>query len=169
MKNKKLLIGLLAVALLAGGGAGCYFLFGSKPAEAAEEVTPPEPAAIVNLDPFITNIADDRRARVQVALAVAPISRAAAVQDDPLLVARMRDKILTMLAARTSKELTSPLGREDFRKKAQFAAQQAANDTAAWQMTPSQPAPRPRQPRQGVIRIEGLDNGPVVVESEPQR
>ena len=124
MKIKKLLIGFLAVALFAGGGAGYYFLFGSTPAEAAHELTPPEPAAIVNLDPFITNIADDRRARVQVALAVAPISRAAAVQDDPLLVARMRDKILTMLAARTSKELTSPLGREDFRKKAQFAAQQ---------------------------------------------
>ena len=124
MKIKKLLIGFLAVALLAGGGAGYYFLFGSTPAESAHELTPPEPAAIVNLDPFITNIADERRARVQVALAVAPISRATEVEADPLLVARVRDKILTMLAARTSKELTSPLGREDFRKKAQFAAQQ---------------------------------------------
>ena len=55
------------------------------------------------------------------------------------------------------------------KRMADKRAQQAANDTAAWQMTPSQPAPRPRQPRQGVIRIEGLDNGPVVVESEPQR
>jgi hypothetical protein len=50
---------------------------------------------------------------------------------------------------------------------AEKRAQQAANDTAAaWQM---QPAPRPRQPRQGIIRIEGLDGGPVVVESEPQQ
>ena len=123
MKNKKLLIGLLAVALLAGGGAGYYFLFGSTPAEAAQESTPPEPAAIVNLDPFVTNVADDRRARVQVALAVAPISRATEVEADPLLVARVRDKILTMLAARTSEELTSPLGKEDFRKEVQLAAQ----------------------------------------------
>jgi flagellar FliL protein len=122
--RKKLLIGILAVVLFTGGGAAYYFLFGPNPAEAAEEEIPPEPAAIVELDPFVTNIADERRARVQVALAVAPISRSAEVQADPLLVARLRDKILTMLAARTYEELTSPLGKEDFRKKVQLAAQQ---------------------------------------------
>ena len=75
MKNKKLLIGILAGVLLAGGGAAYYFLFGPNPAEAAGEAPPREPAAIVELDPSLTNIADERRARVQVALAVAPISR----------------------------------------------------------------------------------------------
>jgi hypothetical protein len=49
-------------------------------------------------------------------------------------------------------------------------AGQATNGTAAaWPVAPSQPAPRPPQPRQGIIRIEGLDNGPRVVESDPQR
>jgi hypothetical protein len=42
--------------------------------------------------------------------------------------------------------------------------QATSNTAAAW---PTQPAPR--QPRQGVIRIEGLDNGPVVVESAPKQ
>jgi hypothetical protein len=56
------------------------------------------------------------------------------------------------------------------KRMAEKRAQRATNDTAAaWPMAPSQPAPRPRQPRQGIIRIEGLDNGPVVVESAPQR
>lgn len=44
--------------------------------------------------------------------------------------------------------------------------QATSGAAAAWQM---QPAPRPLQPRQGVIRIEGLEDGPVVVESEPRR
>ena len=124
MKSKKLLIGLLAVVLLAGSGAAYYFLFGLNPAEAAEEGILPEPAAIVKLDPFVTNIADERRARVEVALAVAPVSRSKQVQADALVVARLRDKILTMLAASSYEELSSPQGKEDFRKNVQIAAQQ---------------------------------------------
>lgn len=124
MKNKKLLIAILAVVLLASGGGAYYFLFAENPAEASAEEAPPEPAAIVELDPFLTNIADGRRARVQVALAVSPISRSAEIQADPLLVARLRDKILTMLAARTYGELGAPDGKEDFRKKVRIAAQQ---------------------------------------------
>jgi len=48
------------------------------------------------------------------------------------------------------------------------ALQVGSGTTAAVQIEQSQPAPRPRQPRRGIIRIEGLDGGPVVVESEPQ-
>jgi hypothetical protein len=56
------------------------------------------------------------------------------------------------------------------KRMAEKRARQVSDGTAAaWQMEPSRPAPRPRQQRQGVIRIEGLDNGPVVVESQPQR
>jgi flagellar FliL protein len=128
MTKKKLLIGILTVVLLGGGAAAYTFLFGPDPAEAAEEGIPPEPAAIVELDPFITNIADERRARVQVALAVAPISRAEEIQADPLLVARLRDRVLTMLAARTYQELSSLSGKEDFRQKVRTAAQQVIAD-----------------------------------------
>jgi flagellar protein FliL len=124
MKSKKLLIGFLAVVLLAGGGAAYYFLFGLNPAEAADEGIQPETASIVKLDPFVTNIADERKARVEVALAVAPVSRSEQVQADALVVARLRDKILTMLAASSYEELSSPQGKEDFRKKVQIAAQQ---------------------------------------------
>ena len=133
--KKKLLMGIVAVVLFAGGGVANHFLLGPNPAEAAKEATPPGKAAIVEMDPLVTNIANDRRARVQVALAVAPIERAKQVQADPLLVARLRDKILTMLTGRAYEELSSPSGKEDFRQK---------------------------------IRIEGLDNGPVVVESAPR-
>ena len=65
---------------------------------------------------------------VQVALAVAPISRAEEVQENLLLVARLRDKVLTMLAERTSEELGSPAGKEDFRKKLRIAAQRVIAD-----------------------------------------
>lgn len=126
--KKKLLIGMLTLALLAGIGAAYYFSFGPNPAEAAEEALPPGPAAIVQLDPFVTNIADERRARVQVALAVAPVSRAGEVQADPLLVARLRDKVLTMLSARTYEELSDPRGKEDFRQNVRTAAQKMIAD-----------------------------------------
>lgn len=125
MKNNKLLIWILTAVLLAGGGAAYYFLVGPDPAEAAVEGIPTDLAAIVNLDPFVTNIADEHRARVQVALAVSPASRSREVQADTLLIARLRDKILTMLAASTYEELSSPQGKEGFRKKIQIAAQQA--------------------------------------------
>jgi flagellar protein FliL len=128
MSKKKLLIGILGVALLVGCGAAAYFLlFTTNPAEAAEEA-PPEPATIVKLDPFLTNIAGERRARVEVALAISPVSRAEEVQADALLVARLRDKILTMLAARTYEELSSSSGKEAFRKNVRSAAQQVIVD-----------------------------------------
>lgn len=126
--KKRLLVGSLAVTLLAGGGAAHYFLFGPKPAEAAGEAHPFEPPAIVQLDPFLTNIAGERRARVQVALAVSPAVRAEEIQADPLLVARLRDKILTMLAATRYEELNSPAGKEAFRNQVRNAAQQVIRD-----------------------------------------
>ncbi len=121
MKNKKLLIGLAAV-LLIGGAAGVYFfLFGSN---AVDEDAPPEPAALVELTPFLTNIADQHKARIEVALAVAPLGLSEVIAADPLLVARLRDKILTTLAARTYEELNSPAGKEGLREKIRAAAQE---------------------------------------------
>jgi flagellar FliL protein len=123
MKNKKLLIGLAAL-LLTGGGAGAYFLlFAPDPAEAAEEEAPREPAALVELAPFLTNIADQRKARVEVALAVAPPGFSEEIVADPLLVAQLRDKILTLLSARTYEELSSPAGKEQFREEIRVASQ----------------------------------------------
>ncbi len=122
MKNKKVRIGVVALLLICGGAGGYYFFLGPGAAEAAEE-PPPEPAAIVALDPFLTNIADQRRARVEVTLAVAPVERAAEIQEDPLLVARLRDKVLTMLSARTFGELSEGAGKERFRKQIRDAAQ----------------------------------------------
>ncbi|MDA0204906.1 MAG: hypothetical protein O3A53_03910 [Acidobacteria bacterium] len=55
------------------------------------------------------------------------------------------------------------------KRMAEKRSQAGSGAAAAVQMEPSQPTPRPRQPRQGIIRIEGLDSGPVVVESEPQQ
>lgn len=123
MKNKKLLMGIVGVLLLAACAGVYVLLFVSDSADAAEEA-PPEPAAIVKLDPFLTNIADQRRARVEVALAIAPIDRSAEVQADPLLLARLRDRVLTMLASRTYEELTSASGKESFRAKIREAAQE---------------------------------------------
>lgn len=128
MKNKKLLIGVAALVLIGGGAGAYFFLFAPEGAEAAAEEAPPEPAALVELAPFLTNIADQRKARVEVALAVAPIDLSETIAADPLLIAQLRDKILTMLAARTYEELSSPKGKEGFREKVRVSAQKILSD-----------------------------------------
>lgn len=128
MMDKKMLIGVATLVLI-GGGAGAYFsLFAPKAAEATAEKAPSEPAALVELAPFLTNIADRRKARVEMALAVAPIGLSEEIAADPLLVAQLRDRILTMLAARTYEDLSSPAGKEGFREKIRVSAQRILTD-----------------------------------------
>ena len=124
--NKKMLLigGGLVVLLAAGGGAAYYFgLFGGE-----EEVEAAEPVELVpgllELEPFLTNIADERgdhAARLRVKLVVAPAESLPEIQADPLRLARLRDQILTLLAARTYDELKSVEGKEMFRSELQQA------------------------------------------------
>ena len=69
---------------------------------------------------FLANINDpDRHARVQVKLAVAPESKIADIQGDALLMARLRDKVITLLTAKTYDDLTDPEGKQAFREEIQ--------------------------------------------------
>ena len=117
--NKKTILILVAVALVmagAGGGAAYFFLKGDA-AEAAE-AAPPAVPGLVELEPFLTNISDprtERHARLQVKLAVSPKERADEVKADELLVARLRDQVLTMLNAASYEELTATGGKDAFR------------------------------------------------------
>jgi len=86
-------------------------------------------------------------------------------QQDPDTAALLQGLTITQSAQTVNASLRVPSYL--LKRIAEKRAQQATSDVeTAWQV---EPAPRPRQPRQGVIRIEGLDGGPVVVESEPQR
>jgi hypothetical protein len=85
-------------------------------------------------------------------------------QQDPDVAALLQGLTIGQSAETVNASLRVPGAL--LKRMADKRARQASGTAAAWE---TQPAPRPSLPRQGVIRIEGLDNGPVVVESQPQQ
>lgn len=121
--SKPLLIGVAAVVLLGGGAGAAYLLgfFGSSDAQAeSAEPAPVEPAGLLAMEEFLTNINDpsgERFAKLVVRLAIAPEERAAEIEGDAVLRARMRDTVLTLLTSKTFAELNNPQGKEAFRNE----------------------------------------------------
>ena len=118
--SKKLLIIAGAVVLLGAGGGGAYFMMsGSEPAAEAAEVDYGSPA-LVAMEPFMVNINDpggERYAKVSLQLSVAPSSLAGEITEDPLTLAKMRDRVLTLLTSKSYDELKTPIGKEGFRRE----------------------------------------------------
>ena len=112
MNKRKISAALFAASMLLAGAA-C-----SSEGEADEPVEPP--AGILEMETLLTNINDpDRHARVQVKLAVAPESRIADIKGDAVLMARLRDKVITLLTSKTYKDLAGPQGKQTFREEIQ--------------------------------------------------
>ena len=120
--SKKLLIMIAGgVVLLGGGGGAAYYLTQSDDPEAVvEEVE--EPAGLLELEQFLTNVHDpsgERYARLTVKLAIVPRPRADEIKADSLVMARMRDGVLTLITGKTFEELSDPAGKEIFRAEIQ--------------------------------------------------
>lgn len=117
MNKKMMIIIAAAVAVLAGGGGAAYYFFMSgDPTEAAETAEPS--VGLIEMETFLTNINDPRgkhHARLQLRVAVSPETAAEDVKADPLLMARMRDQVLTLLTSKTFDELSQSDGKESFR------------------------------------------------------
>lgn len=130
--NKTVLIAVAAVVLIGGGAGAAYYLgyFGSAETEKAE--TPVEaPAALLSLEPFLTNIGaggGERYARVRVQLAVSPEERVATIEADALLLARLRDVVLTQLSLKSYAELSDPGGKDVFREELRKKLQPLVSD-----------------------------------------
>jgi flagellar FliL protein len=131
---KKILMALGCIILLAGGGAGGYYvqeyrasLEAGKDGEEKEpkfelpEPIPEEyPAAILSLEPFLANVNDprgDRFAKVKVQLAIVPEERVPELEEAPLVVAKLRDRILTLISAKSFDELNTADGKRKLRKE----------------------------------------------------
>ncbi len=128
--KKKLLIVVAAVVVLLGarGRRAAIFMLRS-PAEAGEPAGGAAaaasagaqkydgPAGLVEMEPFLVNINDpeaERFAKVQLKLAIVPERRAAELAGDALVLAQMRDRVLTLLTSKTYEELATPLGKGAF-------------------------------------------------------
>ena len=115
MNKKEKWISLLLVAFLMALGAGC-----GEDEEGGKEAA--ETVGILEMETFLTNINDssgERYAKLQVKLAVTPQEKVAEVTADPLLMARLRDQVLTLLTSKTYQDLSDPAGKEEFRSEIQ--------------------------------------------------
>ena len=121
MKKLLLPIGIGVVMLVLGLVLG-KVLFKSEAGEvaAAEPVIEQTPPGILELETFLANINDpngERYAKLQLRLAIIPKERVADIESDTLMMARMRDRVLTLLTSKTFDELSDPLGKEGFRNE----------------------------------------------------
>ena len=118
MNERHRKVGFLAlVAMFAMGfGAGCDD--SKSDGEAGDEVE--QAVGVLEMETFLTNINDpagERHARLGVKLAITPEEQVAEIKADPLLMARLRDRILTLLTSKTYRQLNEAKGKELFRKQ----------------------------------------------------
>jgi flagellar FliL protein len=123
----------LVVILLAGGGGGAYwFMFrGAGEAQAAEPEPPPAPTGVIPLEPFVVNLADpagSRFLRVTLSLVVADEAIAHEVEEDEVVVLRVRSAILELLAQKQASELVTPEGKTALKKSIAEGAKHAAHE-----------------------------------------
>jgi flagellar protein FliL len=118
-KSRTMLFVALAVLVTGLGAGGAYWAFGRQPAQAAEAAAEPvEPPAVVNLDPFVVNLADPggaRFLRITVALLVPGEEAAKELAEDPVARMRVRSSIIEMLSQQTAARLTSAEGKVELK------------------------------------------------------
>jgi flagellar FliL protein len=130
-KKKSKLVPTIAVllALLAGGGAGGYWMYRHQGAPvAAAEAKPPKPG-VFELDPFIVNLADEsgnRFLRVHMTLLTWDEEQAAVLKEDMVVAARVRSAILELLSLQYAAPLVTPEGKDELKK----AIAERANEIA---------------------------------------
>ncbi len=112
--NRKSWLPIVVLALSLGVTPGC----GDDEEEAEVEAK----AGILEMETFLTNInhpSGDRYAKLQLKLAIAPDTRAAEIQEDAVVMARLRDQVLTLLSSKTPKDLANAEGKAIFRDEIQ--------------------------------------------------
>ena len=119
-KSRKMLYLLVAILLVAGGGAGAYYTF-AKPADGAEAVEeePSEPPAIVHFDPFVVNLADpggNRFLRLTIGVVIDGEHNAKEFAEDSVARMKTRSSIIEMLSQQRASTLMTPDGKTALKK-----------------------------------------------------
>jgi flagellar FliL protein len=121
-KKSKLVPILLALifVLLAGGGAAGYWFYAHNGDEKAapQKEAPPEPG-IVELEPFVVNLADPggaRFLRVSMRLLTYSEEQAVEMKEDAVAKAKLRGAILELLSMQTAAPLVTPEGKTELKK-----------------------------------------------------
>ena len=124
-KKSTLLVILLVVLVLVGGGAGAAWYFGllsggGRPAEAREEEEhekPPAVGALLPVDPFIANLADEDGKRYLKATLQVEFFEAHVPADFSARLPQMRDLMLTLFSSKLFDEIRTPQGKALLREE----------------------------------------------------
>lgn len=115
------LIGVLATLVVILGAIAVYGLVGdAKPASSFSSSTVGEEGSLVVFDSFIVNLADatgDRYLKATLRAVSAEPDLGAALDRNLVLKTKVRDRIITVLTAKTFAELSSPFGKETLRRE----------------------------------------------------
>ncbi len=118
MNERQRKVGLLVLAAMLAVGFGAACDDSESEGEAGDDVE--QAVGVLEMETFLTNINDpagERHARLSIKLAITPEEQVAEIKADPLLMARLRDRILTLLTSKTYRQLNEAKGKELFRKQ----------------------------------------------------
>ena len=118
MNERQRNVGLFVLAAMLAIGLGMACGDSESDSEAGDQAE--QTIGVLEMETFLTNINDpegQRHARLRVKLAVVPEERVAEIKADALLMARLRDRILTLLTSKTYRQLNDAKGKELFRKE----------------------------------------------------
>jgi flagellar FliL protein len=136
-KSKLVLILALAFVVLGGGGAGAFWYFKRPPAEghaadAKEEKSEATvPPGIVELEPFVVNLADaggQRYVRVSMRLLTHDEEQAKEIKESAVANAKLRAAILELLSMQTAEGLVTPDGKNALKKAIAEGAEHAVHE-----------------------------------------
>lgn len=130
-KKKSKFVPIVAVlfVLLAGGGAGGYWMYARRAPEGTPAAEKPPKPGVLDMDPFVVNLADEsgnRFLRVNMKLLTWNEDQAAELKENAVLSARMRSAILELLSLQYAAPLVTPDGKEELKK----AIAERATETA---------------------------------------
>ena len=126
--KKLVLLIVLAVLVLGGGGGAAWFLMGSSDEEEAhateknheketEDAHVDEPGPIVELDPFVLNLADREDLRYLKMTIKLELDRPEADTDYPAKIPAIRDSLLVLLSSKESHLLRTTNGKRRVREE----------------------------------------------------
>jgi flagellar FliL protein len=121
--KKMMMLGLVGVLLLGGGGGAAWFFMGGEKEEGKhakdthEEAHVEEPGPVMELDPFLLNLADrDEQRFLKVSIKL-ELDRPEEETDFPNKVPAIRDALLVLLSSKESQLLRTVNGKRRIREE----------------------------------------------------
>ncbi len=122
--KKMMVLGLVGILLLGGGGGAAWFFMGGQKEEGDkhakvdhDEATVDEPGPVMELEPFLLNLADRDELRFLKVSIKLELDRPEEKTDYPTKVPAIRDALLVLLSSKESQLLRTVNGKRRIREE----------------------------------------------------